>query len=345
MKKVLSIILAVVLVASMTVIAVNAYSTFDEGALTVKQAVTQYEEENETEVPTYRYYFLMPDGKTGLKGKNPESEFYGQFAPSWFHSGTEEDPFNYTEFGPAAYWWDALSCPNPTAWVGYTLGNNVEGTTVYYADVPVNVTTIIFNNGVDGGTDSTLPIYYLAAQTVNQNAEYYEEGDSEYGITCDSFDGMIYVIEPDIVSISDFSQKQTCGGSWLYYYGGDCFGCVEGGESDLEANCMNAAHHHGQEPSTDESTEGSTGSSETTHEFILGDANKDGYVDVLDATTIQKYLAYLVSEDDIDLEAADVTGQGVDILSATTIQKYLAYLTNIDGTKPYDPDYPKNPII
>ena len=44
---------------------------------------------------------------------------------------------------------------------------------VYYADVPGedNLTSGIFNNGVDGGMDSSLPVYDKAAQSANLNME------------------------------------------------------------------------------------------------------------------------------------------------------------------------------
>lgn len=55
---------------------------------------------------------------------------------------------------------------------------------------------------------------------------------------------------------------------------------------------------------------------------LRGDADMDGSVTVLDATRIQRVLAELETE--IDLEAADVTGDGLDILDATRVQRYVA---------------------
>ncbi len=68
-------------------------------------------------------------------------------------------------------------------------------------------------------------------------------------------------------------------------------------------------------------------------ERLLGDADKDGSVSILDATCIQRYLASLVKDDQIDKEAADITGDGIDILDATMIQRYLA---NFDVEYPID---------
>lgn len=59
-------------------------------------------------------------------------------------------------------------------------------------------------------------------------------------------------------------------------------------------------------------------------EYRLGDADADGEITILDATTIQRYLAGLIGEEDIDLTAGDVTRDGIDITDATFIQRCLA---------------------
>lgn len=70
-----------------------------------------------------------------------------------------------------------------------------------------------------------------------------------------------------------------------------------------------------------------------TQSIIWGDADGDGELSILDATCIQRYLASLVKDDQIDKEAADITGDGIDILDATMIQRYLA---NFDVEYPID---------
>lgn len=70
-------------------------------------------------------------------------------------------------------------------------------------------------------------------------------------------------------------------------------------------------------------------------EYLLSDADADGIITVLDATTIQKFKATLITEDKIDLKAADVDKDGsVSVLDATRIQKYKAAICNLDGV-PY----------
>ena len=66
---------------------------------------------------------------------------------------------------------------------------------------------------------------------------------------------------------------------------------------------------------------------------ILGDADQDGVVTVIDATTIQKYKASLIDEERIDLSVSDVDGDGVvSVMDATRIQKYKAKICELDGT-------------
>ena len=67
---------------------------------------------------------------------------------------------------------------------------------------------------------------------------------------------------------------------------------------------------------------------EAPRQYILGDADGNGSVDILDATTIQRYLAsYSVKDPATLVKCGDVDGNGVDILDATSIQRYLASYT------------------
>ena len=71
-------------------------------------------------------------------------------------------------------------------------------------------------------------------------------------------------------------------------------------------------------------------------EHLLGDADSDGIITVMDATAIQKYKAELITEEKIDLKAADADQDSVvTVMDATRIQKYKAKLMNLDGSVPY----------
>jgi len=64
-----------------------------------------------------------------------------------------------------------------------------------------------------------------------------------------------------------------------------------------------------------------------TKNYLLGDANNDGYVDNLDAVYILRYDASLIDETEIREIAADVNKDGlIDNLDATLVLKYVAGL-------------------
>lgn len=61
--------------------------------------------------------------------------------------------------------------------------------------------------------------------------------------------------------------------------------------------------------------------------FIKGDADGDGMISVLDATTIQKKLASLIPDPDGMIAIrGELGGDVLDITDATYIQKYLAHI-------------------
>ena len=61
--------------------------------------------------------------------------------------------------------------------------------------------------------------------------------------------------------------------------------------------------------------------------YLVGDADMDGIITVLDATLIQRALAELEELSGLQKELADVAGSGYDIICATSIQRCLAGLS------------------
>ncbi len=120
------------------------------------------------------------------------------------------------------YWWEGTDACS--SWPGYVANpTDVEG--LYYYDVNQDVTTIIWNNAIDGGTDPEAPIYTAAYQTINIGSEYYDAGESvNYPDGTDSFDEMIYVVDESKTMVNDFSGKSTFAGEWFYYYGNGEYG-------------------------------------------------------------------------------------------------------------------------
>ena len=140
-----------------------------------------------------RYYFYMPE--------------------SW-----------YNEYATTAgiYWWEGTDACS--TWPGYVANpTGVEG--VYYYDVCQDVTTIIWNNAIDGGTDTEADIYTLAVQTKNIGSEYYDAGESvNYPDGTPNFDEMIYVIDENKTEVNEFNGKMVYAGEWFYYYGNGEYG-------------------------------------------------------------------------------------------------------------------------
>ncbi len=84
--------------------------------------------------------------------------------------------------------------------------------------------------------------------------------------------------------------------------------------------------------STAASTSASTAAS-TSASYTIGDANGDGTVDILDATTVQRVLAHIVADADGSIAArSHVTdGSALNISDVTAIQRYLAHYADSYG--------------
>ena len=224
-KKLTSIFLAVLLAFSMTAVAVeNVSAAIDENGCYAP---------GENVESTYRYYLAMPK--------------------EWYSSNTDT---------AGVYWWsgtDACGAVDDTggslAWPGYKAQRS-EVEDIYYIDCPTDVTTIVWNNYINGGTDKKAPVYLEAKQTVNAGVDYYSDGDSdlydsdwfiemeesfdgdkaalgdfadnffieeEYGFGFSfNFDNMIYVADLTKTDVN-FEGKMTYVGDWYFYYGnGEC---------------------------------------------------------------------------------------------------------------------------
>ena len=237
MKKVISILLS-----SLIVLSGLSFSAFATGykPIPASEALKQYEEETGEKVETNRYYFLMPDGTNGEKEDyyytdldNNLVHYEGDYNESWYNAHTDT---------AGIYWWDS-GVADPDAWPGYTMEKD-DSDSVFYADVPTAVTTIIFNNTIDGGMDKEDPIYYLSHQTVNVPCEYYDAGESpNYPNGTESFDNMIFVADPNISFYCEIGLKHTVRGEWYYYYGDGCYGFEKNGNS---TNCLRDDHDHSQ---------------------------------------------------------------------------------------------------
>ena len=85
--------------------------------------------------------------------------------------------------------------------------------------------------------------------------------------------------------------------------------------------------------------------------YLVGDADGDGKITVLDATLIQRRLVALADDETFDSLAADADGDGkVTVLDATAIQRWLAGLETAEGIgeyaeRPEEPGRPAEDVL
>ena len=146
-----------------------------------------------------------------------------------------EDWYTFNNATACAYWWEgtdqcnALATEELGGWqhsyqMRATSLKLENGANVYYIDAPADVTTLIFNNGIDGGTkaaEGEQPSINWGKnfQTDNLKLEGYEAGDSaSYPDGVTSFENMIYVVDPTQTKVNDYSGATTYGGEWYYLH-------------------------------------------------------------------------------------------------------------------------------
>lgn len=326
MKRLFCILLSLTMLLTLPLSA-SAYSLWETDQpgmtvmpVTVDEAVARYEAETGKKLETRRYYFQMPDG---VHGHLDES---GKPAASWYNEYSR---------GAGIFWWGDVPAA-PTGWTGYRANVADADQHIYYADVPVQVDTIVWNNGVDGGADESKEIYRKAAQSIDIPCEYAEPGEydtmPEGG---ESFEDCIFIIQPNVTTaVTTAVIQYTIYGSWYIYYGDGCYGeyaTDSASFTDVDHNCCNPDHfdkdgkHVGYHHST-----------------LRGDYDEDDEVTVLDATRAQRILADLdVRPSDDFLASVDADGDGeLTITDATRIQRVIAGLCNWDGIVPDEYELP-----
>lgn len=154
-------------------------------------------------VETNRYFFKMPvDEKDS--------------------SGNVHNWKTFTNAIPSCFWWDGeYACES---WQKSYRMRSSGLDNIYYIDVPTDVGTIIFSNGIDVGPapeegEEAGPNWGKNCQTVNIGAEYYEPGENpNYPNGTTSFDNMIYIVDVNNVAYNENSKSPTYGGEWRYLH-------------------------------------------------------------------------------------------------------------------------------
>lgn len=198
-KKLISILLSVAMV-------VGVFTT-----LPIASAVET--NSNSTENTETKYVTNLGGTYTGPI-KNKSKRFFFAMPKEWY---------TFSNATACAYWWDGEdSCADwqnsyemrPTTII------TDDGSKVYYIDIDENITSIIFNNGIDLGQKSENeelpPNYGKVCQTEAINLEGYDPGETMvYPDGLDSKEKMIYV--PDDIE-NESSGFKVYGGEWYYLH-------------------------------------------------------------------------------------------------------------------------------
>lgn len=246
-------------IISLFLTVILAVSMFAVAAVSVSAEVDEQGRYIPSEdVDTYKYYFYMP------------SDWYNDCASQ-----------------AGVYWW--IGSDSPSAWPGYN-AYEADADGIYYSSVPVDATTIIWNNAFDGGEDTTSPDYAKAIQTTDVSSQFYSLGDSEvydseffaemenyynndksalgsfadnffydeeYGLGFSfNYNNMIYVINPNMVSENPLNGKLVCGGEWYFYYGNGEYGTYPTRDEALQKGKLFSSDYQPskEEPSTENTT-------------------------------------------------------------------------------------------
>ena len=178
------------------------------------------------QVPTRKYRFYMPDS-----WRNDRNDNY--------------DGNSLDSCCPCVYWWstsyncDDYKGDNAKGWPGFRiLEQDPDDPHIFVCEIPEDAHTIIFNNSVVGGqTPVNNPNYGYNFQTIEIPTSYTDPEDDPYGFyttTADGqpisesnpmyFDNMIYVVNPNDTTVSDLSGAFIVHGDWFYYYGDGKYG-------------------------------------------------------------------------------------------------------------------------
>ncbi|HBE15972.1 MAG TPA: hypothetical protein DCY72_07010 [Ruminococcaceae bacterium] len=335
MKKIISILLAVMLVVSVAVVSVSAYnSDGDYSKMSPGNVYSPSDSYTVDEKTPYGEDAVVANG-----GSLAETQkIYFQAPSDWaneFNTFPGPDlPNNEPYMHACGYWWSGIGSDwsgaggGPVKWCGYQAHLVDKENRIYCLTLPNDggSPSLAINNGVNAGMDKSAKIFQYGRQLQDVNTEGAYEGDydtlPEGSPTQDDFDGCIAIINYDDIQDNPLTGFPSYGSNWYVYYGDGCYGEYPTTSPNYHgkyASCVNPEHNHPKP----------------------GDVNNDKSVDMLDVLCLQYSLAgrKLPEGMKIDTVTADVDGDGhISIIDATRIQRYLAKLCNIDGTTPYKPE-------
>lgn len=262
-KKIVSVILTLMLLISTSAMAAISVSAADGEFYDPKPYVPSADAQK---VGFNRYFFLLPDD-----WKNDYTQSAGIY---WWGNGETDACGSLDGTSVGSKWPGYKIYQFSTEEVTMYADNNKESGealitgTVWYVDVPSDVTTIIFNNALDGG-DKTWDNYdetrnSLARQTTNINIEgiWPEDNNPNYPDMVETMNNMIYIIDPALTGTSETGQS-TYYGNWYFYHGGDKWDTQAnpiygGADGDEPGEPQNGDSNDSTQAPTQASTDGTT---------------------------------------------------------------------------------------
>ena len=255
MKKLISILLAVILAVSVAAVSTGAVEYNPTDSYTVTNDTPTCEEAikacNNGELGDVQYiYFQLPAVVPGDETNT-----------TWTNN------YNSTDLGldycqVCIYWWggtagEAGSWPSGAGctWVGYRTTLVDAENRIYKATVPADGDTplVIWNNGVNAGMDATQDIFKYGRQLADANIEGAYAGDydtlPEGTPNEDNMDGCIQIInyDPSLVQHNPLTGFDNYGSDWYVYYGDGCYGCYPTTSENYHGkteSCVNPEHDH-----------------------------------------------------------------------------------------------------
>ena len=225
MKKAVSIILATVLLMLAVTATANAEIVNKEPMKFVAEAIAEAEAAAGEEIATNRIFFKMPQQDSWYSD-------YGVYQGKYY---------------AGIYWWSEPAAP--VEYPGYRACIDDYEQGVYYADVPDGVAQVIWNNGFYASKELSPQKFDELCQTWDINIEGAWEGDydtiPEGSPDPDSFDGCIFVINPDPVVVSVYTPHMPYAFDPYIYYGNGCYGSYATTSENfvsIEENCLNPDH-------------------------------------------------------------------------------------------------------
>ncbi|MGN0477698.1 MAG: starch-binding protein, partial [Ruminococcus sp.] len=238
---------------------------------------------------------------------------------------------------------DTTTC----AWPGYAAtyyGTSEEGVDLYYCDIPAKHENIIWNNANNGYQTSDITLdgtnnFFTPASTTSSKKVPVTASVWDYNPVTDPTNPTETTTMPTTESTEPTTESTEPTTESTEPTTESTEPTTESTEPTTESTEPTT---ESTEPTT-ESTEPTTESTEPTTVSItetteattepgttvpvtyeLGDVNMDGFINIQDATVVQRYISRFITLTDKQLELADVDDDNrVCIIDATKIQKYV----------------------